>query len=209
MILGKNVRKKKVVTIGPDDLTRNMIQILDLVRKRGDNPDCVVGIATGGLLCADALRPVMDLPILSCAMRRKSTETKKKSHLTKILAYLPYRITDALRIYEDKALEKKRKKVFHPKIPEPSESLCQDVSTITQTVRAQGLKTVLVVDDAVDSGATMGCVIQCLKDHLPVGTKVISAVVTQTRPDPIYTPNVALHYLVLCRFPWSFDYRGR
>lgn len=185
-----------------------MQRLFELAREGGQSPDLIVGIATGGLLCAEKLKSSVDVPIMSCAMRRKSTATKKNNPLIKILACLPYAVTDVLRRYEDRNLEKKAKVSGVVAIPSAGPILLEDVSAIAKRVRAEGLKSVLVIDDAVDSGATLGCVMRVLAEHLPADTQIRSAVVSQTRPDPVYTPDLKLYYLVLCRFPWSFDYKG-
>jgi hypoxanthine phosphoribosyltransferase len=63
----------------------------------------------------------------------------------------------------------------------------------------------LVIDDAVDSGATLATALQVLRDVCPPGTEMRSAAITQTLDRPMVRPDYVLHRGTLCRFPGSFD----
>jgi hypoxanthine-guanine phosphoribosyltransferase len=62
----------------------------------------------------------------------------------------------------------------------------------------------LVVDDAVDSGATLMRVLAELRKLVPDGTVIRSAVVAVTTKTPLIEPDYVFHRQ-LCRFPWSLD----
>lgn len=202
------IRRKRVVTLDDERLRREMYRLWQTVLDAGERPEALIGIATGGIFCARALEAAAAVPVLTCTMRRKSTKTKSASPMTRALPYLPYAVTDLMRQYEDIFFERRVQSAGPARIPEPSPSLSKDIAEIAEFVRGQGLKSVLVIDDAVDSGATLGCVVDALRAALTPETRVISAVVTQTRPDPLFMADFSLYHLVLCRFPWSFDFRG-
>ena len=75
------------------------------------------------------------------------------------------------------------------------------------TVLKEGGLNVLVVDDAVDSGATLRNVISALMDISP-NNVIKTAALTVTRKSPIVMPDYYLyHDRTLMRFPWSEDRR--
>jgi hypoxanthine phosphoribosyltransferase len=63
----------------------------------------------------------------------------------------------------------------------------------------------LVVDDTVDTGATMVVVMDALRQRAPKGAVIRSAVVALTTPKPVVAPDYVLIRQKLCRFPWSMD----
>ncbi|MBC7799187.1 MAG: hypothetical protein H7Z10_01075, partial [Gemmatimonadaceae bacterium] len=64
---------------------------------------------------------------------------------------------------------------------------------------------VLIVDDAVDSGATLAAVLAEVRRLAPPGARIETAAITVTTAAPIATPDHALFNRQLCRFPWSMD----
>lgn len=174
-------------------------------------PDGIVGIATGGLVCARVLCRQVPLPLFSCALRRPSTAAKSNPLARRALAVMPYGLTNWLRRLEDWLLERKTARgqpddAVRP--AEPNEILAADIAEIAAHVRQAGLRHLVVIDDAVDSGVTLGTVVSALRAALPDTTVLTTAVVAQTRPAPAFAPDVALYKSSLCRFPWSFDFRG-
>lgn len=200
--------RKKVVTLDGALLRQEMRCLWQQVLDSGDHPQAVIGIATGGALCAQLLAEAVGVPLMTCTMRRKSTETKTTSPFTRILRYMPYALTDRLRRYEDRTLERRARAAGPASIPAPSQALEEDIAGIVRVVSERGLGSVLVIDDAVDSGATLGCVMGAMRAALPPNIRLRSAVLTQTRSDPVFSADFSLYHLVLCRFPWSFDFRG-
>jgi hypoxanthine phosphoribosyltransferase len=67
---------------------------------------------------------------------------------------------------------------------------------------------VLVVDDAIDSGATMATVVEQLRDAVGDGGEVRTAVLTITTRTAVFQPDFTLYRQTLCRFPWSHDFQG-
>ncbi len=200
---------KSVVTFDTQGLGAAMTALWGGVVEARGKPDVIVGIATGGVICAETLRDVAGVPILSCAMRRPGTEMKSRGLVPGLLPRLPYVVTNSLRRVEDLLLEWRQGAVREAKIPAASAQLISDIEAVAREVEAKRLSHVLVVDDAVDSGTTLACVIAALKAALPGAPRITSAVVTQTRPTAALVPDVTLYTETLCRFPWSFDFHGR
>ncbi len=70
---------------------------------------------------------------------------------------------------------------------------------------SSGVSRVVVIDDAVDSGATLHKVMTELQAVYPTVT-FKSAVLTVTSPAPIYRPDYTLFdNQTLIRTPWSID----
>jgi uncharacterized protein len=195
---------KIVLTLPPAALTRSADDLLAMVERSGFIPDGVVGIETGGLKVVESLT-IPPAIVLRCRMARPSTELKKSRPGRRVLRMLPYALADQFRLIEDWVGSRDK-----PSVPPPTEELLRGIEEIARTVAERGLTRLLIVDDAVDSGGTLGCVMSALRSRLPEEVRVVSAVVTRTRP-PERTatePDFALHSMVLCRFPWSFDYKA-
>ena len=76
---------------------------------------------------------------------------------------------------------------------------------LRERLRSGAGKSVLVVDDAVDSGNTLLSVVKGIRIAAP-DAEVHNAVMTQTFPKPVIEPDVALwNDGTLIRFPWSKD----
>ncbi len=157
-------------------------------------PDLVVGIATGGDYVA--VRMFGWVPHVSLTLQRPTTAGKKRAGLLfGLLRRLPRRVSDLLRIAEARVLALRTPHV--PRIELDPE--------FVSDLRAA--RRILVVDDAIDSGATMSAVLEAVRSVEGV-REVRSAALTVTTPRPLVSPDFALwRDGVLVRFPWSNDFR--
>jgi hypoxanthine phosphoribosyltransferase len=196
--------RRQVVTLSPDGLARAADKLVELARSDGFHPDALIGIETGGMRVVEAMSTPPGT-VLSCRVRRPSTQAKERSVVEKTLRRLPYAISNQIRLLEDSLLARKP-----PMVTAPTPEFAAQVAQIADHVRSSAITKVLVVDDAVDSGATLATVMQTLRGALPIGTEVRSGVLTRTRTEQqvVEAPDYTVHRLVLLRFPWSFDYRG-
>ena len=196
---------KPVVTLNEGDLREAVLRLWQKVQARGARPDLVVGIATGGLVCARYLQA--EVAVLPVTLRRHGTTAKGRPVVAGLLRRAPYPLTDMLRRAEDFVLAHRAGAV-----PQdgrmPFAEIGAEVADIAAFVRDRQARRVLVMDDAADSGATLRCVLSALDAALPAEVEVLTAVIAQTRADAKVRADVALYEGVLCRFPWSFDYRG-
>lgn len=158
-------------------------------------PDLIIGIATGGEYVSAGLFP--DVPHTSVALHRPSTADKERASIIfRILRRSPQYVADALRILEARILAITGHSHKIPAFTLP-EDTCGAIS------RARN---VLVVDDAVDSGATLKAVLSAIA-AVPGTREVRSAVITVTTGSPLVSPDYALYRnSTLIRFPWSKDY---
>lgn len=111
--------------------------------------------------------------------------------VSQILKRLPSKLVDRIRVAEAHFLVKRRSHMHTAKLRLPEIS--------------SGVSRVIVIDDAVDSGATLHKVMTELQAVYPTVT-FKSAVLTVTSPAPIYRPDYTLFdNQTLIRTPWSID----
>ncbi|MDE6278027.1 MAG: hypothetical protein K2M06_07965 [Muribaculaceae bacterium] len=158
-------------------------------------PDLVVGIAMGGEFLAAMM--FKDIPHVSVRMHRPSTADKERASIVfRILRRSPRKLSDALRLVEARVLRMKSLWEKPRKLQLKAEA--------TEAIATA--KRVLVVDDAVDSGATMKAVIDAVSS-VKGEREVRSAVITMTTSSPKVKPSYALFRNgTLIRFPWSKDF---
>lgn len=163
----------------------------------------ILGIAEGGIPIAEIVGKYFNentQNVISekfVKVQRPSTKVKKKNAkneklLKGIFSILPTFILDYLRVAEHKKLSKRR---AHDLVREVQWSNEEDFSKYDF---------IFIVDDAVDSGASMKAVVDALTGFSELlKIKTLSVVVTQKRP--VFLPDYYLFRDVLIRFPWSLD----
>lgn len=179
----------KVLTLSPTAFDEACGRLEQAVCDDGWRPGFVVGIESGGRYVAERILP--DVPHGYIALRRPSTDGKK-GFVAWALSRLPRRVCDALRVMEARLLEMKRPspRRFKGELPD-------------------GLKlsrNILIIDDAVDSGATMQAVYDAVREACPYAG-VRTAAITVTTRHPLIVPDKSL-FNQLIRFPWSIDARN-
>jgi hypoxanthine phosphoribosyltransferase len=167
-------------------------------------PTLLIGIRTGGLVVAEAMARSLSQPlvVLPLTCRRPGTATKSRLPLLhEVLGALPRGVVDAMRIVEHRLLASRRKRSAKA----PSVDHNEAAAIVALLAERRETHRLLVVDDAVDSGATLAAVMELLRSQCPSGTEICTAVITVTLASPRVMPDFVLHHRVLCRFPWSFD----
>lgn len=168
-------------------------------------PDALIAIPTGGLHVAEAMARTLGtgIPILSLTCRRATTQYKQGMAAFKsLMASLPRPIVDRLRVWEHALLTQRSR----PTAPCGYQFDKDELTRLSTWLSAAGkAPSVVVVDDAVDSGATLSQVLDVVHRHAPPGARIRSAAITVTTGQPWVTPHHARYHGQLCRFPWSFD----
>ncbi|MEZ5690276.1 MAG: phosphoribosyltransferase [Rickettsiales bacterium] len=196
-------KKLKVITLDQKEFTQAARGLNDAVFV-GFKPDVIVGIRTGGYILAEIMsKEAGDIPLLAISKQRASTKTKSKvKGLKNLLGSLPYCITDQLRIVEHKKLNSK------PPIPDrnfvPNH---KELEELRNFLKNNKIKNILIVDDAVDSGATMLAVYELIYAEAGEECSVKTAAITVTTENPLIKTDYTLYQNVLCRLPWSFDFK--
>ena len=139
-----------------------------------------------------------------CEVRLSRPGTRQKSQglAHRLLQHSPLWICNTLRIVESRVNEWRSKgkdpvRIGTIRLPDD----------IASTLSSPSNPSILLIDDAIDTGATIQQArLQLLKQFPDITIRV--AVITVTIPHPICDADFCLyHNRTLCRFPWSNDYR--
>lgn len=182
----------KVITLEQSDFESTSAQLGRLASPA--NPDLIIGIRRGGAYVAQVIRPQFpDASYIEIESARNGTYYKNNLH--NILKSLPIWFLDFARIMEAKilSLKKRREREFH---------------ISTESIRViKDSRRILIVDDAVDSGATLSAVVNAVKDINKASQLMTAAIVVTTKKPIIYPDFVLYKRDTLIRFPWSNDYK--
>ena len=160
------------------------------------------------MIAARAPANVLFLP-LTC--RRPSSDIKGGSATFRfLLRVLPYFILNMLRTIEyylltlPRCRAARRHGIDDQRVPDPAE-----IGAIRAAARGLPADVrVLVVDDSLDSGATLRAVVRQLRELLPPAADLRTAAFTVLGPYPVVAADYFLYQRVNCRFPWSYDFHG-
>ncbi len=169
------------------------------VIESGFRPDLIVGIATGGMVVVDAMTRKQGVPSLAIKKQRQGTVKKEKSKVIRVLPYLPIFLNNVLRkleVYYREYCYKSQRWSYE------SDLISLNPDVVKEIEKASSI---LVVDDTIDSGATMKCVIDSIKVHAKKSTKIKSAVLNQTFVESVVNVDYCLEERTIIRFPWAFD----
>lgn len=181
----------KVKTLTGTDFEKHCMILEEIIA--GDfRPDLVIGIRTGGLIVSEII--FKDCKHDEVYLQRPTTAGKNKM-MHRLLKGLPYAILDKLRIVESIVLDK-----LSSHKPRTDKFNIPDAT--------QNASKILIVDDAVDSGATLEAVVRAIKSSAPDDADIRTAVITVTTKSPIIRPDYYIYNdNTLIRFPWSMDFK--
>lgn len=191
-----------VVTFNPRQSDKACADLMSVVMRDG-RPDVLVGIRTGGLVVADAMSRAAGgrLAVLALTCHRPSSRKKDNAgYLRRMIDKLPERVLDELRVIEHAWLTRDAWWNNRSRIVLDSDELSMIDSWLS---RAGAQPDLVVVDDTVDSGATLDLVLRAVRQRAKPGTRIRSAAITVTTAQPLVRPDYALLDRTLCRFPWS------
>lgn len=160
-------------------------------------PDLVVGIATGGQRVVEAMGYV-SIPILFVKRQRRTTKLKARLPVRMLVTRLPRYVRDYLRLFEiwlrECRFELSRKRLEVGSVAEISSRGGDHVSP----------KQILIIDDAVDSGATFVDVRRFIESRYPKA-HVASAALCRTFSAPAYDVDYVFFDRAMLRCPWAID----
>lgn len=169
-------------------------------------PDILIGIRSGGYVLAEVMAQdpaAASMALVPLTRRRPSTKSKKLLNLKQFLGVVPRPVKNVLRRLEHRVLMAvTSRQEVEPMQPSPEE----ERALRTALAKAGAACRILVVDDAVDSGATLLSVLRYIREIAAPAAEVRSAVITVTHTDPMVEPDYTLYRQVLCRFYWSSDF---
>ncbi|TCK68732.1 hypoxanthine phosphoribosyltransferase [Winogradskyella wandonensis] len=186
----------KVITLHKTDFEG---RCQELFSKIDVQPDVVVGILNGGGFILKEYQKIAskNTEVTTIKLQRDSTKgLKKKSLLQKFLKASPSTLLDGLRRME-------HRRNLNRKLKEIQSDLEIKIKSKPETVN-----TILILDDALDSGITIKSVIQSLQNQFP-NSEIKTAVISWTNSKSIIAPDYYIFKNTLVRFPWSLDYKSQ
>lgn len=164
----------------------------------------ILGIADGGIPVAEMVYQFFQnetqnqVSLDFIKAQRPSTKHKKanpnrENILRFTFSILPKFVLNYLRIAEHKKLSKRSETDLEREIKMNSE------------IEFSFFDLILVVDDAVDSGASMKKVVEFVREKTKNSMVVKSVSVVVTQQNPLFLPDYFWLRDVLIRFPWSLD----
>ncbi|HWM60527.1 MAG TPA: hypothetical protein VNN98_00170 [Rhizomicrobium sp.] len=194
-------RPNGIVTFDRESFAAACARLMDLICGQG-KPQMIVGIPTGGMHVAEAMSDAASwLPVFPLTCRRPSTRHKGAPGLKSLIRGLPRPVLDQLRLIEHAVLTRRPRAIEGGFRIEAAE-----LERLRDAVTAAGPRpSILVVDDAVDTGTTLSVVMDAVRRHAPPAANIRSAAITVTTERPLISPDYVLYYRQLCRFPWSLD----
>lgn len=196
----------RVLTLSNKKLIEASQTLLAHIQKEHPDIDMLLGIATGGIYVSQAMYQQLKQTqwkgyYSEIKLSRPSTEKKESLGVKKILTKLPYFLSNLLRILEVKYFEFRKTDAYDKTIENRIHFSSEQREHIIKA------KTLLLIDDAIDTGSTMLALKNTIEAINP-NVKVITAVLTVTHKKPYVTPDFTLYNHVLLRCPWAMDYKG-
>lgn len=180
----------KVKTLYPELFKQTCLDLRRKVEASGFQPDAVIAIPRAGLWIQDtAWSDYNKYPVELI----RPSKGKIKKIVSAVIKRLPLSLRDRIRIWEARKLVKRKDHmtttgIVLPKLPD-------------------NVGKILVIDDAVDSGATLKAIVEKINAEYP-NADIRSAVITVTYPLAIYKPDYCIYNnSTLIRTPWSIDMR--
>jgi hypoxanthine phosphoribosyltransferase len=201
----KKIFSPRVLTLDQQAFEATCCDLYRMVMADGFRPDYLVGIASGGLFVAQAIKQLCcpDIPLIELSYGRPTTSLKRDLNCGVLLRHLPYAVTDMLRIAESNI----EKLVERTGRSSTKKSVEQNPDVVRSIAAIRG-SSILVVDDAVDSGSTLDRALSSLEPAISNGCQVRTAVITQSRQPTRRMPDYLIYRNLLVRFPWSNDFSG-
>lgn len=185
----------RIVTLTEAEFSAACEALARKVHDSGFDYTLIAGIATGGWLVAQR----MPSPRRVAVTKRRGAHKARRKLLPALVARLPRRVNDMLRIAESRLYALKTR-VFPP-VPSHVEISLELAAELSREPNGR----ILIVDDAVDSGATLLSVVEAVRKIVPEA-EIRTAVITVTRPDAVITPDWSLYREgTIVRFPWAPD----
>lgn len=193
----------KVIDLSSRDVFAKTVQQLESeIIDSKINFDLIIAIPSGGQEVVELMANlVAKLPVRFMVKQRPSTKYKKKLNLKVILPFLPKFFNNFLRVVESKLLEIKfnRNRLNGGTLTE--EVIPVDSNLIKDI---QSSHSILIVDDAIDSGQTMASVV-CTIRNINQDIQVTTSAINSTFKTPLVKADFLIYEQVLVRYPWAND----
>jgi hypoxanthine phosphoribosyltransferase len=195
------MKRIEVITLNREIFSEKCSELIGRIDFRSD---LIVGILGGGGYIIDEIMSEVGLDSTQFELVKLQRGNKFKSNyiIKSILKFLPYRITNKLRIFESR---KARSSIVDLNLTEVS---AESIDFKLNLDSRETVKNILILDDAIDTGRTMFIIKNSLSKLFPE-SQVNTAVISWTQENSIIKPDYYLYKNILVRFPWSLDYKGK
>ena len=173
----------------------------ELCSRLDFQPDLVVVVLEGGGHVVNEITKTLNSKHVVFIKLKRKTRLKEYVLIGYLLKILPDKLLNKLRLYESL---KAKKSIDSLNLDELSK---QSLEYNLENIDLNKIKTILIVDDAIDTGKTMFVVKNNLGSVLP-NAEIKTAIISWTLESSIVKPDYYLFKNVLVRFPWSKDYKG-
>lgn len=193
-----------VLTLTPTLLEEHCQRLASRIQATGFEPMLLIGIKQGGAEVARLMKSSFpDSHYCEVRISRPSTKQKGQGWMHRLLQKLPLVLCDLLRTLESRFNEWRCQGQQPIRIGQIA--LPADISLALSEAKSAR---VLLIDDAIDTGATILQAQKQLQAQFP-NLDIRVAVITVTTRKPVCEADFYLyHNRTLCRFPWSNDYRS-
>ena len=169
------------------------------------SPIAIVGIKRGGAIVAEKVflslsENVSGLKLFDVTALRTTTIIKRKVSTGSLFKLLPTFVLNVLRVFEYYLVKAKMR------FADNAERHVHISNALSQYLAGLPEGCVYIIDDAIDSGATIKSILNELHS-INSSLKYKVAVLVVTQRTPLVLPDIYLYKNVLLRFPWSSDYK--
>jgi len=187
----------KVITLSIKEFNQ---KCSELIAKIDFCPDIIIGVQNGGVIVLNEFKGLEKFD----AARFEEVKIQRKSNFKNnlfikiFLKYIPLAIADRLRIHEHNQIKSGLKSLTKERLSklQINHNISSDKSP----------KKILLVDDAIDTGATMFTVRNNIAKIFN-DCQIKIAVISWTIEESIVKPDFYIFKDVLVRFPWSKDFK--
>ncbi len=184
----------QVITYTPQLLQDAADCLSTQIQRSGGRPSYLVAIQHGGAVLGQLMKAAFPEAEYQEIKLTRSFGINK-SLVRPIIKALPMKLRDWLRMLEITLIDRD-KKTRQP----------ERYGEVNLSISPQAGDTILLIDDAIDTGATIAKARDAILQQHP-DVKILVAVITVTTDHPLCDADYYLyHNQTLCRFPWSMDY---
>jgi hypoxanthine phosphoribosyltransferase len=191
----------KVITLLNEQFILACNDLTNKIRK-SFAPDMVISVLTGGSHVGKLiLEGLNDEHILYAEIRiqRGHSKTKEMKIVHYIIKKIPKFLANGIRILESELL------LIKSKLKRPIRTGVIVFEENIDSLLKQGDKNILLVDDSIDSGATMELLYSHIERNYPPNTIKIAVIAVTTNKPLIDADYFLYHNRTQARFPWSHD----
>jgi hypoxanthine phosphoribosyltransferase len=191
----------RVITLLNEDFVSACRNLANKI-KDSFAPDVIISILTGGAYVGKIILKELDnkdILYAEITIQRGNTKRKELKIVHYIIRMIPKFIANWIRILESEML------LIKSKVKKPSRTGIIDFEKNIDEFLKIGCKNVLIVDDSIDSGATVELACSYISENYPNNIIRVAVIAVSTDRPLIDADYFLYHNRIQARFPWSHD----